>query len=239
LSEEHSLSGGGLRDPWDDAVLSPEDTDGLTDVILGDEPVAGGLPGACQQPEVPEPQPINQATMECLRGPCVHYWAIISRYETTVDGVRAKCTRTCIASGYADTPLNDANIYACDKWWPQTATLGKTSGEGASLKGKITPVDGDGFDFGRADELIHSILEKSRGRYRRPLRKAWENALEAMGYDFSWRDFDPDTFFTDDDEDQRKHSAIGGYADSRKAKDEAKLPPAAGVPEDDDEATEE
>jgi hypothetical protein len=73
--------------------------------------MAEGIPG---QNEL---QPVNQATMECLRGPCKHLWCITSRFESGLDRINIARTRQCNCH-QESVPLNDENIYHCDQWWP-------------------------------------------------------------------------------------------------------------------------
>jgi hypothetical protein len=221
--EEMGSLGGGLRDPWDD--------EGNSGVIEGDallDPLTGGdvqpqPPG--RLPELPEPQPVNQATMECQRGPCVHLWTLVKRYETTVPGVRAACIRTCTASGYEDTPLGDQNIMFCDRWWPR-----KTYDQIPDDLDVPDKRDNAANDF---DVVFCDAA--TRGMEREKLRTAWEELLERDGYDFSWRDFDPVTYFTQDDEHGRKFSGPGGRKAAEDALKENPVPPATTVPADEEE----
>lgn len=68
----------------------------------------GSLDGGLQEPETTppdcpqgapvKPQPVNQATMMCLRGPCVHLWRLILRFESAVKDVMTERCWTCLAS---------------------------------------------------------------------------------------------------------------------------------------------
>ena len=73
------------------------------------------LPGVKVEPA--QPQPVNQATMCCLRGPCMYLWQILARFGTLDDEIRPSRLRTCMRH-YDETPLADQNVYACDQWWP-------------------------------------------------------------------------------------------------------------------------
>lgn len=76
-------------------------------------------------PVVHEPsyaQPVSRATMCCLRGPCIHYWALTARLSAPGrDTIRLKRIRVCTASPSEETNLGGQNIYHCTLWWPKWA----------------------------------------------------------------------------------------------------------------------
>ena len=93
----------------------------ILDKMLGDEDtVQGGMPGMGRTPE-PQYQPVNKATMECLRGPCRHLWTLTSRLgDTNIgDEIQLKRVRQCNCH-YEPTELGEEQIYQCDHWWPGT-----------------------------------------------------------------------------------------------------------------------
>lgn len=226
--EDFGSLSGGLHDPWDDSGQpGVAETDDVIDRILddGDDTNAARPPGG-PLIELPEPQPVNQATMVCLRGPCIHYWELIARYETSVDGVSAKCHRTCVA-GISEMNLGDQNIYECDRWWPRAPYQGQDF-----RSRRIAPVGGYELDD-EAYAVVYSTPVPQRELWREPLERAWLEALEADGYDFSWRE-DYHAKFVADDEHGRKYSGPGGAKAAREAAKQ-QLPPPAGVPTDADE----
>lgn len=89
----------------------------LEDAFLGDDLDSVGAPSD-YRPVVPQSQPCNKATMVCLRGPCVYYWAMTTRFGAD-DGteVRIRRHRVCTRHGY-ETELADINVYACESWKP-------------------------------------------------------------------------------------------------------------------------
>lgn len=126
------------RDPRDDDPFAEDDfedndlgtlggafdeaeIDAMMDQIIGedvlDAPPEPPRPGVTVDP--PAPQPCNQATMACLRGPCIHLWQLVSRYPEPGDELRVKRLRVCTASGLQETELAEQNIYDCDRWWPR------------------------------------------------------------------------------------------------------------------------
>lgn len=86
------------------------------------------------------PPPIPPATPEtfvCLRGPCRHYWELVSHMESgnpantwgeggLVDEAGAviaqprAISRTCVANPGFETDLTDDNVYDCNRWDPMS-----------------------------------------------------------------------------------------------------------------------
>lgn len=84
------------------------------------------------------PPPLPPATPEhfvCLRGPCRHYWELVTEMPagnpaetfgpdglTDQDGqpvqIPRQITRTCTAHVGTETDLTDDNVYACNRWDP-------------------------------------------------------------------------------------------------------------------------
>lgn len=60
----------------------------------------------------------NQATMECLRGPCVHLWSITARFHAQSDRIHIARVRQCNAHT-EPTELTEQNVFHCDLWWPR------------------------------------------------------------------------------------------------------------------------
>lgn len=193
----------------------------------------GSLNGGLQDPEMQEtkppdgpqivpvkPQPCNQATMMCLRGPCVHLWRLLLRFDSAVKDVMTERAWTCLASPKEEFDLNERLVYFCDRWWPQ-----------AAYKNDVVELPEEG-SLAISSRLIEDAPLSRRSVSRPALHAAWEACLAADGYDFSWRDFDP-TRNRDDDPDRRGFSAPGGLEAAREAKEAAELPPAGSIPEDD------
>lgn len=90
----------------------------LLDKVLGEEDSisVGPASGRVQEPEY---QPVNQATMECARGPCRHLWCLTCRFGDYAIGgeIQLKRVRQCNAH-YEPTELAEQNIYHCNLWWP-------------------------------------------------------------------------------------------------------------------------
>lgn len=189
-------------------------TGGLQDPETSTEAEESGAPPAPSF-ATEAPQPCNQATMMCLRGPCVHLWQLALRFPSAVKDVMTEHVWTCLA-GPEEFELNEKLVYFCDRWWPRALLR---DDEGRVL------VDPDIF------EQPAPTLEASRNRGRPQLHAAWEDALAlGLGYDFSWRDFDP-TANADDAPDQRAHSGPGGFGAAREAAAAAELPPAGNIPD--------
>lgn len=101
-----------------------EDPD-LADKLFSDDLVEKHLDGI--EPDatagmfhVQEPtyaQPVNRATMVCLRGPCVHHWAMMARYVGPGEDIHLKKIRQCNCHT-EETGLSGQNIYDCSQWWP-------------------------------------------------------------------------------------------------------------------------
>jgi hypothetical protein len=79
--------------------------------------------------------PATPATFVCLRGPCRHYWELVSHMESgnpketwgegglvDADGHALEqpraVSRTCVANPGYETDLTDDNVYACNRWDP-------------------------------------------------------------------------------------------------------------------------
>lgn len=75
-------------------------------------------------------QPVNRATMYCIRGPCVHFWALTARYTTVGKEIYLKRIRQCNCH-YEETALGGQNIYHCSMWWPIWASFVPESFRGA------------------------------------------------------------------------------------------------------------
>jgi hypothetical protein len=198
----------------------------------------GSLGGGLQDPEMEptqpaskaptfapvNPQPCNQATMMCLRGPCVHLWRLVLRFDSAVKDVMHERNLTCTASG-EEFALEDRLVYFCDRWWPRATYRDDT------LPDEVPVVCGLALD-----PSLMEMPEEFRGASRPELHKSWEACLHEDGYDFAWRDFDPEAN-PDDAPDRRADCAPGTLetveeAEAREAAEA--LPPAGSIPEDDD-----
>jgi hypothetical protein len=104
-----SLSSGPIVDPEDAA-------ESLLDRMLGEE-VLDSPPGT-HTIEPPDSQPVNQATMVCLRGPCMHYWTLTHRFYSLNKTIRPSVIRQCNYFVGEETQLGEQNVYSCGAWWP-------------------------------------------------------------------------------------------------------------------------
>lgn len=120
MAEEYlgSLGGGNLFDSEDD-----DESAGLVDQLLADSPAPGPAPKVAE----PDAIPTNQATMICLRGPCVHYWSLISRFPSALDRITIAKAAQCNCYVGEEVRLNDANVFSCDQWWPRWLSFVPTS----------------------------------------------------------------------------------------------------------------
>jgi len=90
----------------------------LTDRFLGEDVDAIGGPPSAKPLHMPRAQPVNQATMVCLRGPCCYLWCMTTRFGMdTGDEVRVQRHRVCIRH-QEEVQLADQNVYVCEQWWP-------------------------------------------------------------------------------------------------------------------------
>lgn len=91
----------------------------MLDKVLGSDDTVPVSSGGGVAPS-PKPQPVNEATMECWRGPCRFLWALTSRTgEDELGGkIQLKRIRQCNCH-YEPTELADENIYHCSEWWPR------------------------------------------------------------------------------------------------------------------------
>ena len=101
---------------------------GLTDIIgqqldaasdLPLEPYGGGMSAeelmATGQVEPPPSMACTKATMECLRGPCIHWWGMLTRVEAQAPVVSIQRTQCC-ARHVRLMSLQDENIFGCNDW---------------------------------------------------------------------------------------------------------------------------
>lgn len=95
-----------------------EDSRQLIDRMLGDD-VLDTPPGAARaQVQPPDPIPVNKATMTCLRGPCAHYWTMVTPSHVLNKKVQPMVTRVCVFYKGEETSLAEQNIFDCGAWWP-------------------------------------------------------------------------------------------------------------------------
>lgn len=60
--------------------------------------------------------PLSKATMVCMRGPCQHYWSLVTRFKAPGETISKKHSQACIPDPEMD--LNEQNVYSCSNWWP-------------------------------------------------------------------------------------------------------------------------
>lgn len=77
----------------------------------------GTKPDFSQAPLPAPEQPVNKATMCCLRGPCCNLWQLTLRGEFQASEYHSSRIRTCMATPL-EFDLNNQNIWQCDSWWP-------------------------------------------------------------------------------------------------------------------------
>jgi hypothetical protein len=129
-----------------DLLSDTPDNDAELDDLLGDDLVDDVLDAASDQaaaaalptPGYVEPLmdfPPNQATMECLRGPCIHHWHLTWRMPSPgcddLD-IRVGNNRHCTCGEGAN--LSSKNVFRCTRWWP--AQLGLVP---PALRGLLRP----------------------------------------------------------------------------------------------------
>jgi len=148
----------------EDKFLSDREEEKLED---GATPDAGAGPFHVVDPI--KPQPLNRATHECLRGPCIHYWNLVARYVTTGDEMRIKQLTQCNCHQEA-TLLTGQNIYVCGQWWPSWMDWVP-----ASIRGVLRPrlraayrhvLEKLGYDFSWRkfpDDVFHADRKEFRG----------------------------------------------------------------------------
>jgi hypothetical protein len=158
----------------------PEPSEGVQELALEDKLLSGDdLDDRVDSgPDVPptgplEPvyaQPVNRATMVCLRGPCIHHWSLVARYVAAgKDQIHIKSVRQCNCHS-EETALGGQNIYFCSMWWPQFLSWVPESARG-SLRPKLYDIyrfvlERIGYDFSWktwADDVFTSDRPEQRG----------------------------------------------------------------------------
>lgn len=111
------------QDLWRKTFLdeaSDDEKDALSDILLQNEPVGQSPAELLAASQLPEPLILNcnQATMECLRGPCVYMWSWTQQtHSMQGDPVMIKYTSTCRRHQDLQS-LGDDRVFSCDQWWP-------------------------------------------------------------------------------------------------------------------------
>lgn len=88
-----------------------------TDRITGKEDYLPAAPAMYGLPEPPVLLPVNKATMECARGPCIHFWAMTAKMDSQSDKIDIGRAYQCNCHNEA-TELAEQNIFHCNQWWP-------------------------------------------------------------------------------------------------------------------------
>jgi len=88
----------------------------LTDTFEDIEP--GGPPPMPSVIEAPELQAAKQATLECMRGPCIHHWRMLMRMDAQSEIITIQRVQYCTRHVELMN-LHNENAYECDCWWPQ------------------------------------------------------------------------------------------------------------------------
>lgn len=87
------------------------------DDYLGHRVAEDAIPDvAGQHPADVLSQPLNCATMECLRGPCIWWWEAVSRMRGPGERLMHKHVSSCLLG--EEMPLGGQNVYQCSGWWP-------------------------------------------------------------------------------------------------------------------------
>ena len=80
---------------------------------LSGEPMFGGVSAE------PKYQPSNKATHECLRGPCRHFWKLMTRFGDMDIGDKIQVNNMAQCNAHFEAmDLAEENIYHCNLWWP-------------------------------------------------------------------------------------------------------------------------
>lgn len=95
----------------------------ILDRVLGKEDTVPVSPqDAMHRGVVKDPKPMrcDQATMECLRGPCRHLWNQTVRVPSHgEDRIHIGRARQCNAYAGEAEELADENVFECTLWWPR------------------------------------------------------------------------------------------------------------------------
>jgi len=105
--------------------VTDDDVSGLTDVAFDDDIPASSPAAMMAGAQMPEALrlPCNEATMLCLRGPCVYFWSWLQQEHSTVeDVVRVKLTSTCVRHNDLQNLAGD-RVFSCDQWFPMTLSF--------------------------------------------------------------------------------------------------------------------
>jgi hypothetical protein len=89
------------------------------DKIVGKEDHLATAPAMYGVPMPPVLLPVNKATMECARGPCMHFWAMTAKMDSQSDKIDIGRAYQCNCHSEA-TELAEQNIFHCNQWWPLT-----------------------------------------------------------------------------------------------------------------------
>ena len=107
--------GGGITD------IIGQQLEGISDVPY--EPYDAGVSAEelmeTGQVEPTPMMPCNEATMVCLRGPCVHWWGMLTRVEAQAPITSIQRTQAC-ARHVRLVALQDENTFRCSDWWPRS-----------------------------------------------------------------------------------------------------------------------
>lgn len=158
-----------------DAAEEADHAAQLVDRIVGDgnevqvpsphEAIAGGYRSVAEPPVVA----VNRATMECLRGPCRHYWTVTARFHSQSDRINISRARQCNCHVEA-MDLTEQNVFECDQWWPATLAFVPES-----LRPVLRPrlrklwerwLKREGYDFSWrwwSDDVFEGDREEHRG----------------------------------------------------------------------------
>lgn len=60
---------------------------------------------------------VNQATMECYRGPCRHLWTMTTRFDSQSNKIDISRVRQCNCH-FEPVQLAEENVFECGQWWP-------------------------------------------------------------------------------------------------------------------------
>lgn len=159
-----------------DAVGEEDNASALVDRVVGSgdtlnvpppqETIAGAYRAVGEPPVVA----VNRASMECLRGPCRHYWTVTARFHSQSDRINISRTRQCNCHVEA-LDLTEQNVFECDQWWPATLVFVPES-----LRPVLRPklrklwekwLKRGGYDFSWkwwTDDVFENDREQNRGK---------------------------------------------------------------------------
>ncbi len=109
------------NDVWSESSAADEDAEQLADVAFGDDEPQGSPAHVMAGSQMPEQLrlPCTTATMLCMRGPCIFYWAWLQQTNSVEgDVLRVQLTSTCRRHETLQSLAGD-RLFQCTEWWPK------------------------------------------------------------------------------------------------------------------------